>query len=275
MNAKQIIAFGAVTLFVVCLLPAVDADTSITDSPRGTIEFDSMNGGDITFTVDSDTSFEMQVSVINESGGATVYTGTYQIHSGENVVTIHFEGLGKGDYYLNVVCSGPSGEFNGPNSFHVNVHVNQNILSNWATYAVIIVVVIVIAIFAYLKLRDNPKDKPQMTFEELEAQRKAEMAEKAEKRQKKEKPASTGTERKRYIGGGEKKAEPKEPAKEKPVKEKKVKEEKPKMTFEELEAQKQAEKAAKAEKKKEKPTSTGLTERERYLAEKRKKKEQE
>lgn len=275
MNAKQIIAFGAVMLFVVCLLPAVDADTSITDSPRGTIEFDSMNGGDITFTVDSDTSFEMQVSVINESGGATVYTGTYQIHSGENVVTIHFEGLGEGNYYLNVVCSGPSGEFNGPNSFHVNVHVNQNILSNWATYAVIIVVVIVIAIFAYLKLRDNPKDKPQMTFEELEAQRKAEMAEKAEKRQKKEKPASTGTERKRYIGGGEKKAEPKEPAKEKPVKEKKVKEEKPKMTFEELEAQKQAEKAAKAEKKKEKPTSTGLTERERYLAEKRKKKEQE
>ena len=275
MNAKQIIAFGAVMLFVVCLLPAVDADTSITDSPRGTIEFDSMNGGDITFTVDSDTSFEMQVSVINESGGATVYTGTYQIHSGENVVTIHFEGLGEGDYYLNVVCSGPSGEFNGPNSFHVNVHVNQNILSNWATYAVIIVVVIVIAIFAYLKLRDNPKDKPQMTFEELEAQRKAEMAEKAEKRQKKEKPASTGTERKRYIGGGEKKAEPKEPAKEKPVKEKKVKEEKPKMTFEELETQKQAEKAAKAEKKKEKPTSTGLTERERYLAEKRKKKEQE
>lgn len=275
MNAKQIIAVGAVMLFVVCLLPAVDADTSITDSPRGTIEFDSMNGGDITFTVDSDTSFEMQVSVFNESGGATVYTGTYQIHSGENVVTIHFEGLGEGDYYLNVVCSGPSGEFNGPNSFHVNVHVNQNILSNWATYAVIIVVVIVIAIFAYLKLRDNPKDKPQMTFEELEAQRKAEMAEKAEKRQKKEKPASTGTERKRYIGGGEKKAEPKEPAKEKPVKEKKVKEEKPKMTFEELEAQKQAEKAAKAEKKKEKPTSTGLTERERYLAEKRKKKEQE
>ena len=275
MNAKQIIAVGAVMLFVVCLLPAVDADTSITDSPRGTIEFDSMNGGDITFTVDSDTSFEMQVSVINESGGATVYTGTYQIHSGENVVTIHFEGLGEGDYYLNVVCSGPSGEFNGPNSFHVNVHVNQNILSNWATYAVIIVVVIVIAIFAYLKLRDNPKDKPQMTFEELEAQRKAEMAEKAEKRQKKEKPASTGTERKGYIGGGEKKAEPKEPAKEKPVKEKKVKEEKPKMTFEELEAQKQAEKAAKAEKKKEKPTSTGLTERERYLAEKRKKKEQE
>ena len=264
MNAKQIIAVGAVMLFVVCLLPAVDADTSITDSPRGTIEFDSMKGGDITFTVDSDTSFEMQVSVINESGGATVYTGTYHIHSGENVVTIHFEGLGEGDYYLNVVCSGPSGEFNGPNSFHVNVHVNQNILSNWATYAVIIVVVIVIAIFAYLKLRDNPKDKPQMTFEELEAQRKAEMAEKAEKRQKKEKPASTGTERKRYIGGGEKKAEPKEPAKEKP-----------KMTFEELEAQKQAEKAAKAEKKKEKPTSTGLTERERYLAEKRKKKEQE
>ena len=275
MNAKQIIAAGTIVLLVLCLVPAVDADTYITSDPSETLEFDNMNGGDISFSVYSDFPFTMDIRVVNESGGATIYTGTYEIRSGNNDVTIHVEGLDEGDYYLNVICSGPSGEFTGPSSFHVNVHVDKNILSNWATYAVIVVVVIVIAIFAYLKLRDNPKDKPQMTFEELEAQRKAEMAQKAEKKQKKEKPASSGTERKRYTGGDRKAEAAAEAPTEKPVKEKKVKEEKPKMTFEELEAQKQAEKAAKAEKKKEKSGSTGLTERERYLAEKRKKKEQE
>ena len=275
MNAKQIIAAGTIMLLALCLVPAVDADTYISSDPSETLEFDNMNGGDITFSVYSDTSFAMDIKVVNENGGATVYTGTHSIRAGNNDVTIHVEGLEAGDYYLNVICSGSSGEFTGPSSFHVNVHVDKNILSNWATYAVIIVVVIVIAIFAYLKLRDNPKDKPQMTFEELEAQRKVDMAKKAEKKQKKEKPVSSGTEKKRYSGG-EKKSEPatEVPAKEKPVKEKKVEEEKPKMTFEELEAQKQAEKTAKAEKKKEKSGSTGLTERERYLAEKRKKEQE-
>ena len=286
MNAKQIIAAGVILLLAVCMVPAVDADTGITDNPRE-LTFDNMDGGDISFTVNSDTRFTMTIEVLN--GNDVIYSGTQNIVSGENTVTIHVNGLDAGDYNLEVVCSGESGEYIDPDSFHVNVHVDKNILSNWATYAVIIVVIIVIAIFAYLKLRDNPKDKPQMTFEELEAQRKAEMAEKAEKRQKKEKPASTGTERKRYVGGGEKKAEdprsketrikeaPSEaaPVVEKPAKEKKVKEEKPKMTFEELEAQKQAEKAKKAEKKQQKSASEKQTERERYLAEKRKKKEQE
>ena len=272
MNAKQIIAAGVILLLAVCMVPAVDADTGITDNPRE-LTFDNMDGGDISFTVNSDTRFTMTIEVLN--GNDVIYSGTQNIVSGENTVTIHVNGLDAGDYNLEVVCSGESGEYIDPDSFHVNVHVDKNILSNWATYAVIIVVVIVIAIFAYLKLRDNPKDKPQMTFEELEAQRKAEMAQKAEKKQKKEKPASSGTERKRYTGGDRKAEAAAEAPAEKPVKEKKVKEEKPKMTFEELEAQKQAEKAAKAEKKKEKSGSTGLTERERYLAEKRKKKEQE
>ena len=65
----------------------------------------------------------------------------------------------------------------------------------------IIVVVIVIAIFAYLKIRDTPKSKPQMTFEELDAQKKAEKAAKAEKK-------STGlTERERYLAEKRKKKE--------------------------------------------------------------------
>lgn len=271
MNAKQILAVTAVVLFALCLVPSADANPSITGDPSETLVFDNLNGGNIPFEVTSDSSFTMDVEVTNRANGDVVYTGTVDIVTGVNNVSIHVSGLDAGTYTLHVVCSSEEVTFDVPYQFNVSVNVETNILSNWATYAVIIVVIIVIVIFAYLKMRDTPKKKPEMTFEELEAQRKADMAEKAEKRQKKEKaPAASSTERKRYVGGS--KTEKVEKVREeKPVKEKKVKEEKPKMTFEELEAQKQAEKAAKAEKKK----STGLTERERYLEEKRKKKEQE
>lgn len=269
MNAKQILAVSAVVLFALCLVPSVDADTYISSDPSETLEFDNLNGGNIPFSIYSDTSFTMDVSVVNRADDSVIHQETVQIRGGQNNnITLHVDGLEAGDYILSIRCSAENITFNGPSTFSVSVTVDKNILSNWATYAVIIIVVIVIAIFAYLKIRDTPKNKPEMTFEELEAQRKAEMAEKAEKRQKKEKTPAASTERKRYVGGS--KTADAAPA-EKPAKEKPVKEKKPKMTFEELEAQKQAEKAAKAEKKK----STGLTERERYLEEKRKKKEQE
>lgn len=263
MNAKQIIVAAAVVLLALCLVPSVDG-ASITGTPStsDSLDFDSNSGGDITFTVDSDTSFVMTVEVLE--GDRVITTQEIQIAPiGANEVSVHIGSLSAGNHYLTVQCYSDS-ETISPDSFHVNVHVNENILSKWSTYAVIAVVVIVIVIFVYLKMRDTPKNKPEMTFEELEAQRKAQMAEKGQKKQKKSAPS---TERKKYLGGSKSDA----PV-EKPVKEKKVKEEKPQMTFEELEAQKQAEKAAKAEKKKQ---STGLTERERYLEEKRKKKEEE
>ena len=74
MNAKQIIAAGTIVLLALCLVPAVDADTYITSAPSETLEFDNMNGGDITFSVYSDSPFTMDIRVVNESGGATIYT---------------------------------------------------------------------------------------------------------------------------------------------------------------------------------------------------------
>lgn len=256
MNAKQIIAGIAVILAVVCLLPSVDG-AEITDRPGGVLDFDNMDGGDITFTVESDNGFSMVVTVTEN--GRVVTTKNVDIRAGTNTVTVHISDPTPGEHQYRVECA-PAGEFQGSNGFNVTADVGKNILSNWATYAVIIVVIIVIVIFAYLKMRDTPKNKPEMTFEELEAQRKAEMAQKAEKKQKK--PALPTAEKKRY---GEKKESSEAP--------KEKKKQKPEMTFEELEAQKQAEKAAKAEKKSEKK-STGLTEREKYLEEKRKKKEE-
>ena len=247
MNMKHAMVAVVALLAVVCVLPAADAAYFSGDMPDR-IEIDDNDAATIAFSVYSDSNFPATITVTE--GDRKITTIEQDITVGTNTIQIQISDLSIGTHNLRIECT-PAGEFDGFNGFNVTVVVDQSLLSNWVTYVVIIVVVIVIAIFAYLKIRDTPKSKPQMTFEELEAQRKAEMAEKADK---KKKPSSSekSSEKKRYVA--EKKAEPKEQA--------------PKMTFEELDAQKKAEKAAKAEKK-----SPGLTERERYLAEKRKKKE--
>ena len=276
MNCKQIIAVSAVVLFALCLMPVADA-ASFMDTPDGTVEVDNMNGGGFDFVLESDSSFELTVTV--SENGRELSVQTFDVSPGVN--TIHVD-LGMmtsvGNHTIRVECT-PANMMEGGHGFNVNVEVTQNILSNWATYGAIAVVVIVIVIFAYIKMRDTPKAKPEMTFEELEAQRKAEMAAKADKKQKKERAPAPTTERKRYVASKSeepKASEPKHVEEPKPkgtgLLERKEKE--PKMTFEELEAQKQAEKAKKAAEK-DKKKSSDKSERERYLEEKRKKKEQE
>ncbi len=260
MNAKQAIVVLAAVLAAVCILPSVDGAANIGFSDNN-VEIDSMNGGSYTFTVDSASiNFELTVDITYNN--EVIDTQSFTVQAGDtNTITVDLgevASLGTGEYSIRLAMStDPDGQLNG-SGINLTVTVNQNILSNWAIYAAIAVVVIVIVIFAYIRMRDTPKKKPEMTFEELEAQRKAEMAQRSEKKQKKLIGSSQpSTQRKRYDSGKEKAEKPK-------------KEKEPKPTFEELEAQRQAEKAAKAEKK-----STGLTERERYLEEKRKKKEQE
>lgn len=276
MNCKQIIAVSAIVLFALMLVPVADAAT-IENSPSGTVEVDNMNGGGFDFTLQSDNSFELKVTITEN--GRELSMQTFNVTPGENVIHIDLGMMTSvGNHTIRVECT-PANEMEGGHGFNVNVEVTQNILSNWAVYGAIAVVVIIIVIFAYIKMRDTPKVKPEMTFEELEAQRKAEMAAKADKKQKKEKAPAPTTERKRYVAKSEEQPKAAEPkvAEEPKVKESRLlerKEKAPKMTFEELEAQKQAEKAKKAADK-EKKKSSDKSERERYLEEKRKKKEQE
>lgn len=198
MDMKKIAVALVALLAVVCILPASDA-ASISDRPQGTLEFDNMKGGDIDFTVRSDSAFEMTVRVTEN--GKTVTETTVEIVPGQNDISVHISDPSPGMHQYRVECT-PAGEFD-YNAFNVSADVSKNILSNWVTYAVIIIVVIVIAIFAYMKIRDTPKNKPEMTFEELEAQRKAEMAEKGQKKQAK--GASGSTERQKYLANKKKK----------------------------------------------------------------------
>ena len=200
MDMKKI-AVAVIALFaIVCILPAADA-AELTDTPSGTQQFDNMKGGDINFTVKSDSVFTMTVTV--KDGDSTVAVKEFDIVVGTNAISIHISDPSPGIHQYRVTCE-PKGEFdNGFNAFSVTADVSKNVLSNWVTYAVIILVVIVIAIFAYLKIRDTPKNKPEMTFEELEAQRKAEMAEKGQKKQSKS--TAKSTERQKYLANKKKK----------------------------------------------------------------------
>ncbi len=199
--------FAVLAMFVVAISPvlAEDGDAATISNPETQFTFDNMSGGTITFYVDntdSNKSFTMTV---------TVYKGDSVVATKENVrvpgaerVTVDvsmpdFKEVGT--HNLRVVCE-PAGEFD-INSFGVTVTVTKNILSNWVTYAVIIIAVIAIAIFAYLKMRDGPKQKPQMTFEQLEEERKAEMAARADKRKVKDEAPTT--ERQRYLADKKKK----------------------------------------------------------------------
>ncbi len=198
-KATMVLAFVAVA--ILCFVPASGADgASISGNPNE-VTFDNMSGGTISFDVTNDSNglFEFKVTV-TENGKVVLDDGkTYSVPANEtreiSVKMGDFKSVGT--HTLTVTCTPASG-FDGFNSFNVTVVVEKNILSDWTTYVVIAIAVIIIAILVYLKIRDVPKNKPTMTFEELEAQRKAEMAEKSEKRSTQK--AAASTERKRYSG---------------------------------------------------------------------------
>ena len=196
---KKIAIVAVAVLAVLCVLPSADAAV-INDSPDGTLKFDNMSGGDIRFSIWSDSEFTMTVTVTE--GSSTVATKEVEIATGTTEVSVHISSPSPGTHQYRVTCS-PSEQFPSyANGFNVTVDVSKNVLSNWVTYLVVAIVIIVVAVFAYMKIRDTPKNKPEMTFEELEAQRKAEMAEKGQKKQAK---SSKTTERQRYLSDKKKK----------------------------------------------------------------------
>ncbi len=199
-------AFAVLALFMVALSPVVFDDTDAASiSADNQFTFDNRDGGTVTFTVNNSNggSFEMDVS-IRDTSGKDIVTKTIEVPAGETEFLVEIEMPGftsVGTHNLRVYCE-PSENFD-VSEFGITITVEKTILTNWVTYAVIIIVVIVIAIFIYLKIRDTPKKKAEMTFEQLEAERKAEMASKGDK--KKSKDSAPTTERQRYLADKKKK----------------------------------------------------------------------
>ncbi len=205
---SKYIALVAVVVLALAVVPFGDSDGLASTEKDDTYKFDNMSGGTLTFTVRNTgagaTSFEMDV-VVTENGKQVASLTGFNVPAGEitkvSVKMGDFKSVGT--HHLVVTCS-PSDMFEGNTyTFSVNVEVSKNLLSDWLTYVVILIVVIVVAVFAYLKIRDAPKKKTEMTFEQLEAERKAEMSAKGEK--KKAKDSAPKTERQRYLADKKKK----------------------------------------------------------------------
>ena len=202
---SKYIALVAVAVLALAVVPFGDADGAYVEKDD-TFKFDNMSGGTLRFTVVNTgagaSTFTMDVSV-TENNKVVASVEGISIPAGERTeVSIKMSDFKSvGTHTLNVVCTA-DGYLENP-SFNVTVEVSKNLLSDWLTYVVILIVVIVVAVFAYLKIRDSPKKKTEMTFEQLEAERKAEMSAKGEK--KKAKEAAPTTERQRYLANKKKK----------------------------------------------------------------------
>ncbi|MDO5853915.1 MAG: hypothetical protein Q4Q62_07765 [Thermoplasmata archaeon] len=212
MKARTVAAAVIVALLAVALVPCAmdDSDAASTANigdNKASYTFDSRDGGSITFTIENEGSaFTINVTVKNSSGSTVGSASDVAIAAtSTTTVTVNMSGftsVGTHNVTVNIEVASGSASLNAT-SFSTQIVVNQNILTNWVTYVVLIVIIIVIAVLVYLRIRDSPKNKTEMTFEQLEEQRKAEMAAKSDKKKAKE-PAPT-TERQRYLANKKKK----------------------------------------------------------------------
>lgn len=210
MKTGYVAAIAVLAMLALAVVPAIGEDADATahlDTTNNYFEFDNMNGGTLTFGVDNlgGGSFVMDV-VVKEGDREVASKSGINIPAGEKTeVSIKMSDFKSvGTHTLTIVCT-PESQFPPmQNTNTVTVEVTKNLLSNWVTYVVIIIVIIVVAVFIYLKIRDSPKKKVDMTFEQLEEQRKAEMATKGDKKRKTKEAAPT-TERQRYLADKKKK----------------------------------------------------------------------
>lgn len=260
--------FAILAVLAVALVPVAmdeaDAVASV-NNEKTDFTFNNDDGGTLTFSVTNDGSaFTMDVTVTEGTSTVATLTGVTVERNATTDVSVPMKDFKHVGTHTVVVTCTPASQFtdgsNVYNTFTATITVEKTLLSNWVTYLVVAIVIIVVAIFVYLKFRDQPKKKSDMTFEQLEEERKAQMAAKGEKKKRKDKEEKApSTERKRY---GASKSDDSEKESRKP-------------SFSELEEERKEKASKKKEEKasKKDEKSSGQTERQRYLASKKKKEE--
>ncbi|MDY5678472.1 MAG: hypothetical protein SPF21_00770 [Candidatus Methanomethylophilaceae archaeon] len=186
---------------VVMVLPMEDSDGDVRITSGIEYKFDTLSGGSITIPISSSYSETFTAHITVTEGSKTVFEGDKEISRDTESINLSMPGFKSEGYHTLEITFSTDNPYDytfNPESTTITVHVDSNVLSNWSTYLIIIIAVIAIVVVVYLKMRDTPKDKPTMTFEELEEERKAKMAAKSDKRSQKSEAPST--ERKKYTG---------------------------------------------------------------------------
>lgn len=193
-------------LAVFCFVPVMDdadaAPTCTMDLPEVS-SFDTMGGGKITINVTYNSfEFDLRAVVTENTTGDVLYDKVHKVPREKSTLTLDMSGYtdsGNHTMKLELMPAEGSGAELNYNTYLFTVDVKSNPLSNWTTYAIIAIAVIAIAIVVFIRMRDPEKKKTEapMTFEELEAQRKSEMAAKSGNK-KGTQPKASSTERKKY-----------------------------------------------------------------------------
>ena len=205
--AYAAIAAVAILAAAFCLVPMAesDAEASCSIGAPEASGFDTMNGGSITIKVNHN-SFEFDLHiVVTDSDSSYKYDEWQTVEKGDGSIKIKMSGLDSaGTHHVTIKLTPKdgSGATLTWTTQNMTIKVGSNPLSNWTTYAIIVVAIVLIAIVAYVFIRGSTEKKSKeqtMTFEQLEAERKAEMAAKADK--KGTQPKASSTERKKYKAG--------------------------------------------------------------------------
>jgi preprotein translocase subunit SecF len=207
-TAYAAIAAIAIMAAAFCLVPMAESDAAeatCSIEPAKSGGFDTMSGGKITIAINHN-SFEFELKItVTESGASYKHVEQQVIEKGQKEIVIKMSDMDhSGSHTIKIVLEPAAGSGATLSWYEqaMSIKVGSNPLSNWTTYAIIIVAVALIGIVAYFIIRGNTEKKSKeqtMTFEQLEAERKAEMAAKADK--KGTQPKASSTERKKYKAG--------------------------------------------------------------------------
>jgi hypothetical protein len=149
-------------------------------------------------------------------GSLTVYENGREIYKKENVVVpkdggvvdLTFRISEKGEHTLTIVGEPSSMFFSGTSTNTVTITVKESIFSKTSTYIAIIAIAILVVIAVYLHMRNAPVKKPDITFTELEQQKRESRGE--------DTPKASATERRRYDKASEPQKETAQPKASKP-----------------------------------------------------------
>ena len=196
MKTKAILAVALLLAmaFAAFAVPTEDADAAnkIEIELKGGNTYNVSKGSTVNLTLvyTSDRNYSSDVSVY-VSGESTPIT-TEKIRF--NVVvdgefTISFKADKSGPMYISFDNEKVH------DNIYFKVNFETSIWENWGIYAAIIIVVLLIVIFVIYKTRTAPKQKNQLTFEQIEAERQANKA--VASKPKSEAPVKS--ERQRYL----------------------------------------------------------------------------
>ncbi len=196
MKTKAILAVALLLAVALTALALPSEDTDAVDEfqvkLKGGSTYNVSKGSTLTLTLvytNTGTVLTSEVNVCASGSTTPIVTEKIQfIHSDQEVEeTISFTADKSGPMYISF-----------SNGIHDKIHFKVNfetsIWENWGIYAAIIIVALLIVAFVIYKTRTTPKQKNQLTFEQIEAERQA--SKMAAPKTKSEAPKS---ERQRYL----------------------------------------------------------------------------